>query len=222
VTLSEWRWSSVSDGAKYRDEEWLREQYVNEGRSTYDIADECGCSSTTVNRWLEKHAIKTRPSSGLPPDMLTDEGWLREQYVEEERSTRDIADECGCGSSTISRWLKRHGIGTRSIEGEHNPRWNGGSQPYGLGWNASKRRAVRERDGYICQAPACSVTQDDHLDRYDERLHVHHLIKARDVDDPEERNAAENLITLCRDCHQRWERMAEAGIRPQIDGVTAD
>jgi len=41
-------------------------------------------------------------------------------------------------------------------------------------------------------------------------------------DDPEERNAAENLITLCRDCHQRWERMAEAGIRPQIDGFTAD
>jgi uncharacterized protein YjcR len=206
------------------DGEWLREEYVEKERTTVDIADECGCASSTVAKWLRRHRIETRSRGDPTPGDLIDEGWLREEYVEKERTTRDIADECGCAFSTVGDWLRRHGIKIRPQhpEGEHHPNWNGGSQPYGPGWNASKRRTVRERDGHTCQDPACSVTQDDHLAQYDEKLHVHHLIKARDLDDPEERNAAENLITLCRDCHQRWERMAEAGIRPQIDGVTGD
>jgi len=214
----------VGDGPKYRDEAWLREQYIEEERSIRDIADECGCSCATVSDWLRRHGIETRNGGDKPITQLRDEAWLREQYVKQERTSRDIADECGCSKSTVLRWLKKHGVEARSfgLKGEDNPQWNGGTQPYGSGWNKSKRRAVRERDGHTCQAPACSVTQDDHLDRHDEKLHVHHLIKAREVDDPEERNAAENLVTLCRDCHQRWERIAEAGIRPQIDGVTAD
>jgi 5-methylcytosine-specific restriction endonuclease McrA len=218
----ETRRGGVQTPEELTDKEWLREQYVEEGRTTYEIAERCGCSGWTVGTWLERHGIETRRGGRPTPEELTDEKWLREQYVEKERTTAGIADECGCSGVTVGTWLKRHGIETRAIEGEHHPNWNGGSQPYGSGWNASKRRTVRERDDHTCQDPTCSVTQDDHLDRYDEKLHVHHLIKARDLDDAEERNAAENLITLCRDCHQRWERMAEAGIRPQIDGVTAD
>jgi len=92
---------------------------------------------------------------------------------------------------------------------------------YGPGWNESKRRAVRARDNHCCQD--CGMTQADHSDEHDERLHVHHLIKARDIDDPEERNAMENLITLCRDCHATtWERLSEAGLRPQMSHATTD
>jgi transposase len=208
------------------DEEWLREQYVEKERTQTEIANECGCSGRTVGRWLRNHKIETRPGKRpAPDDRLTDEEWLREQYVEEERSTYDIAEECDCSTFAVGNWLNKHGINTRDPtfrEGESHRYWNGGRQPYGPGFGARKKREVRERDDHTCQDPTCSVTQDDHLAQYDEKLHVHHLIKARDVDDPEERNAAENLITLCRDCHQRWERMAEAGIRPQIDGVTGD
>jgi len=328
----------VSDDPKYRDEDWLREQYVEERRTTADIAKECGCSPATISNWLSRNSIETRGAGGptAADKRLTDEAWLREQYVQKGRTRSDIAEECECSRGTVSNWLRRndirvrrfqpsvekklrckewmseqyvsnrnstleiadklncspgtvnrylreHGIEVRSQqeskrpskdsplldkgylaekcgswggvsevadecgvepnvvrywlsihgvespieqagipEGESHPRWDGGPQSYGPGWNASKRRAVRERDDHTCQDPTCSVTQDDHLAQYDQKLHVHHLIKARDVDDPEVRNAPENLVTLCRDCHQRWERMAEAGIRPQIDGVTAD
>jgi 5-methylcytosine-specific restriction endonuclease McrA len=62
------------------------------------------------------------------------------------------------------------------------------------------------------------VTQSEHIDDHDTKLHVHHLKKARNVSDPEKRNAPENLITLCRDCHQKWEKMADAGLVPELVG----
>ena len=201
-------------------EEWLREQYAEKRRSTLDIAEQCECSSRTVNYWLTKHGIETRSQNPIPDQRLADEEWLREQYVEKRRTSADIAEQCGCHSRTVIEWMKRHGIESRNVSGANHPKWNGGEIPYGPGWNDSKRRQVRERDGYECAD--CGTTQAEHKAKYDQKLHVHHLIKARNIDDAEERNASENLLTLCRDCHREWERLSEAGIRPQIDGVTAD
>lgn len=42
------------------------------------------------------------------------EVWLREQYVVERRSCRDIADDCGVAHVTIYRHLRLLGIPTRS------------------------------------------------------------------------------------------------------------
>lgn len=264
--MNQWR--------KYRDEDWLREQYVEKRRSIRDIASGCVCSATTVRRWLEKHGIETR-SEGKPAadTRLSDAEWLYEQYIEKDCSQKEIADMCGCGQKTVSRWLKRHDIQTGSsgrpaaderltdaewlreqyveqkrdiphiaelcgcsvgavsrwldkhqietrptkLWGEENPNYNGGPRSYGPGWTRKKRRQVRERDNYTCQDPHCSVTQEKHLEEHGAGLHVHHLRKARDVEDPKERNAAENLITLCRDCHRRWEKIADAGLVPQLD-----
>lgn len=48
---------------KYRDSDWLEEQYVDQKRSTPDIADECGVSTQTICRWLGEHNIETRDRS---------------------------------------------------------------------------------------------------------------------------------------------------------------
>ena len=265
----------MSDEPKYRDEEWLRERYVEEGLTQKEISNLCDCCQHTISVWLRKHDIQTRCSRDQTPEQLadagflrthylskgmsvseiaeqvgchastvrrwmyrhdiemerwrkgattprelTERGWLLKQYEEKGRSLEEIASTLSCSSSVVSKWCKRHGIPTRKQKGEQHYRWCGGKKPYGPGWNDSKRRQVRERDGYECAD--CGTTQTEHKTEYDEKLHVHHLIKARDIDDPEERNAPENLITLCRDCHREWERLSEAGIRPQIDGVTAD
>ena len=104
----------MSDEPKYRDEEWLREQYVGQRRTTTDIAGGLGCGAKTVQRWLKKHGIETRKGGPQCPDeRLKDADWLREQYVERERTIYDIADGLGCGAKTVQRWLKRHGIETR-------------------------------------------------------------------------------------------------------------
>jgi transposase-like protein len=206
------------------EEEWLREQYVDKKKSMADIGEQCGCHKHTVRRWLHKHNIKI-PEGGYqtPADeRLTDPDWLHEQYAKSEKSLSEIADEIGCSLSAVWRWLDQHEIDTREpssndgLSGEDHAQWKGGKFPYGPGWTEQKRCAVRERDNYCCQDPNCAVTQEQHFDEYGERLHVHHLHKARNIDDPEDRNAKENLITLCRGCHARWEKMADAGLVPEV------
>jgi hypothetical protein len=44
----------------WQDEDTLREEYVENGRSSYDLADEWGCDSKTVRNWLERFNIEKR------------------------------------------------------------------------------------------------------------------------------------------------------------------
>lgn len=90
-------------GRSYRDREYLHEQYVERGRSAASIAEECGVSSSTVNRWLQRLDIERA-------DRYRDESWLRKQYLQECRDQDDIAAECGVATTTICHWLARHGI----------------------------------------------------------------------------------------------------------------
>jgi len=207
------------------DPDWLRQEYLEKKQSSYEIAESNDFSPTTVRAWLSRHNIETRGKNARLPDRrLKNSDWVREQYLEQEKSTREISDLCGCSRKTVTFWLNEHEIEGRHTTptGNDHPSWNGGPKPYGNGWNGAKRRTVRRRDNHTCQDPRCTVTQADHLDEYGEKLHVHHLRKARDVDDAAERNAKENLITLCRGCHRRWEKIADAGLVPQISPEPAD
>lgn len=47
----------------YCDGEWLREKYVEEGLSTHEIADICGCGPKAICDWLDRHGIETRSMS---------------------------------------------------------------------------------------------------------------------------------------------------------------
>jgi len=87
----------------YRDPEYLHEQYVERRRSATSIAEECGVSASTVNRWVRRLDIERVAR-------YQDESWLREQYLQECRDQADIAEECGVATTTICHWLARHGI----------------------------------------------------------------------------------------------------------------
>lgn len=45
------------ENTKYRDEQWLREKYVDEGLLQREIAELCGCSPRTISYWLDKHGV---------------------------------------------------------------------------------------------------------------------------------------------------------------------
>lgn len=98
--------------------------------------------------------------------------------------------------------------------GVDHPNWNGGTFPYGPGWNDAKKEQIRERDGRECQS--CGRSEEEHIELYDKKHTVHHIQKARNFDDPEQRNHPDNLITLCEtgECHHKWEMMAP--LRPQV------
>ena len=45
----------------YRNEEWLTAVYHGEGLTLKQIGDACGVSPMTINQWLVKHGITSRP-----------------------------------------------------------------------------------------------------------------------------------------------------------------
>jgi len=107
---------------KYHQEEWLREQYIFERKSSTKIADECGVTSTTILSWLDKHGIPRRDASQSQIEEIKkfhDEDWLRDQYVNEKRSMRDIAEECGVSPSGVKKWIDRFDIKTRGPSEYH-------------------------------------------------------------------------------------------------------
>jgi len=81
--------------------------------------------------------------------------------------------------------------------GPRNPHWKGGKiYYYGPSWN-SQRNAARKRDNYTCQH--CGVTEDI----LGKQLDVHHIHKFRlfGLDNHEQANHLDNLISLCHQCH---------------------
>jgi uncharacterized protein YjcR len=206
---------------RYNDEEWLREQYIQQRRPIADIAEICGCCSHTVDKWLDIYQIGSNDISSSTQiddknydecrlrDKYKKETWLVKRYEKRGESAKEIAEMCGCSYSTIGKWLAIHDIDTSFYSSDST------GFRYGPGWNENKRNQVRELDNHECAN--CGMTQEDHQSEHNCKLHVHHLIKARDIDDAEKRNAVKNLVTLCASCHRKWEQMSKMRIKPQID-----
>ena len=112
--------NSKGDVKPLRNADWLREQYVEKGMSSYEIADELGVSDVTVSDWMNRHGIELRPvfermSKGeIRP--LRDQEWLRERYVEQGRSTVEIAEELGVSIHPVRDYLNEYDIEIRSNE----------------------------------------------------------------------------------------------------------
>jgi 5-methylcytosine-specific restriction endonuclease McrA len=76
---------------------------------------------------------------------------------------------------------------------------------YGDNWDKIAKE-VRKRDNYTCQA--CGKEQSS----CDRKLDVHHVVPLRKFNDPKKANEFDNLIALCRYCHNKWEGIP---LRPQ-------
>lgn len=106
----------------WKDGDVMRELYHGQQLSFAQIADELDCSESTVETWIERHGIETRdtPESVMLAahddaalSVLRDRDTLHERYVEDKQPPADIAAEIGCGTNTVRRWLRRHGIELR-------------------------------------------------------------------------------------------------------------
>lgn len=105
--------------------EVLEDLYVDQQLSQSEIADELGCTKSTVGRWLDKHDIETR--EGGDPCVQGDTPWrneetLRRLYVDEGMSTNAIGEELGCHGPTVARWLRNHGIEVRDHGTHQDPK----------------------------------------------------------------------------------------------------
>lgn len=205
----------------YRDESWLREQYVAKGRLGREIAEECGIERSTLYYWLEKFGIEVDRGVGYRPDepeKYRDADWLQQKYHDEEMSTSEIAELCDTTKETIRRWMGRHDIDLRPVEEAIALSWDGDeerrellrelrskegvdTQFYHTSEWRQTRQAVLERDGYICQ----------NCGRWALNAHAHHETP---VSEGGAKFDMDNIVTLCRECHA-----AEHPNRPLLQHV---
>ena len=106
-----------TDDTRYKDEESLRELYVDDGLSKLEIAERCGVSESTVQYWMTKYGIDARDFSGAQllrnekRDMpYQDEYLLYTLYWEHELNTREIADRLGCTQLPITTRMNKYDI----------------------------------------------------------------------------------------------------------------
>ena len=146
-------------GKQYRDPNWLKEHYVEKAKPMQELADMCGCSISTIHTWIGKHGFQRRSKSeslrrahGTNEGKYNDAEWLYEEYVENERSGLELADECGVHVDTIYKRLDEHDIDRRSIKDATNASdkmgWEGREHP---AWNESiVPLYTHGRDNYEC------------------------------------------------------------------------
>ena len=119
---SEWKMSihaghvhnGDADGEKYpwRDAEWLRRKYWDEGLTQEKIAEEADTHPNQIRRWMDKLDVETRPThwnSRKYPE-LGDEEYLRRVWVEERLSKEEIAEDVGCAPRTVPNVMREYGI----------------------------------------------------------------------------------------------------------------
>lgn len=115
-----------------------------------------------------------------------------------------------CSDECNAEWLSENMSGE-----DHENVWKGGHvNYYGPNWREQREKAL-ERDGYRCQV--CSVDESD----YHLPLDVHHIKRVKKFKDEYEypewykkANKLDNLISLCRSCHKRWEGIP---LTPEVD-----
>ena len=170
-----------------------------------------------TRHFTKEHKEKLRlaqPHRIIPPqkDLLVN------LYLEQRKSTREIANQLGRNQRRIMSWLKLYSIPRRtykenkmpvkkggthnwgykiseSVKGKRNGSWAGGLSPaqYPRVFNKRLKEEIRKRDNYTCQK--CGMTEIEHRIRYGRILTVHHI-------DYNKQNCKENnLTTACVKCN---------------------
>ena len=199
-------------------EEWVRSKYLEEEKSTIEIAKEIGCNRTAVNGALKKFGIVARGRISKY-DLLRDKEWLKKKYVDEKLTLDEIAELTKSTRGNVGCHLNTMGITLRSPsearlmsgkvkykKGTGNNLWKGGitrrikcaDHPMAMknGYITWERNILEHYyEKYLedigCQYPHCDV---------DFVLEIHHRDGNRENDSPE------NLIILCPNHHKAIER----------------
>lgn len=186
----------------------LKRLYCEEHKSTIDLSERFGVAPGTISNWLRSYDLRVRTKAESLAQYVPDRGKLRELHWEEEMTLKEIADHFDANHGTVNGWFTRRDIPTRTYTGEEAARWQGGYERYyGPSWPEQRQKRLK-MDGWSCVV--CSLSNDEHIEKHGNGLHVHHIRPLRQFKEPEgvdyeSANEIENLITLCQVCHNEWE-----------------
>lgn len=194
---------------KYKDGEWLENEYYINKRSSTDIANECGVWPSVIIKYLHLYKIPIRskkenrllfPGSGFAGHKHTEESKkktsdkLRGREVSEEtklKLSKSLMNRTFSEETLLK--MKQSSIGIRCDD--KNGNWKGGTsrKPYSITWSPRAIEEVRKRFNSICII--CGKTEEEN----GAKMSVHHINynKLSEYDD--------NWITvpLCYSCHMK-------------------
>lgn len=141
--------------------------------------------------------------------------WSKKTFAESENTVLVTCETCGAefyktrphARRTDDHFCDYDCFGTfweDKSAGSDNPRWKGGSiRNYGESWDEAREAALK-RDSWLCRS--CGRCSDE----IENQIEVHHITALRefvhdDGTDFESAHDLDNLVTLCKMCHQQVE-----------------
>lgn len=115
--VTDYGYSDADPSDTYQDKAWLYDQYWRRDRYIRAIAEDCGVSFSTIQRWLDKHGIQRRTKGGVNAYLFMqtmDYDAMHREYVQERKSVYQIADEYDISHSLAQSQLDGHGIDRRT------------------------------------------------------------------------------------------------------------
>lgn len=97
----------------WRYEGILKTLYLENDWTIEEIANELGGYKRTIRTWLNRHDIK-KSDADDEDNKYRNETVMRRMYIDKEMSVTEISNKLDCHHSTISKWLARHNIQTRT------------------------------------------------------------------------------------------------------------
>lgn len=107
------------DEPPWRDEDLLRDLYLRQEQTSYEIAELFECNPATIQNWLHEFDVPVRGPGGSPRDAnYKDETWLKTHYIDEEWSAYEIGEEEDISTNTVYKWLAEFQIPRRPAASE--------------------------------------------------------------------------------------------------------
>lgn len=184
----------------------LYELYWGDGLTTREVAEELGGSQGIIQRRMVEYGIPRRNESDTVASFVfkhRSREWKQREYVEKGKSIYQLARENNVWHEWVRRQLHQEGINLRNnwfTDRHSEDELERLDYNYGGDWE-DIRQDVLDRDNHTCQGCA---TPEDELER---PLEAHHIQGFRTFADSENANELENLVALCRTCHNRWETL---------------
>ena len=105
----------ISKFTELNDYDWLYQKYHVENATMSEIAEIVGCSLTMVFRAMKSHGIELSNTIFRHHPKLSDEKWVYEKYIIDEKSASEIAASIGCELTLVYRSLETHNIKKRTL-----------------------------------------------------------------------------------------------------------
>lgn len=213
-TTSEANRCKIPKYSKILTKKFLYREYIINKKSTLQIAKIAKCCVTTIADDLRKYDIDMRTigeANELKWSKILTKKFLHQEYITKKKSMTKIAKEVGCDTGAVWRKFIKYNIFCRTkreigkmsnVSGKNNPMYGklgklnpnyieGLIREYPVEFNSILKESIRTRDNHVCQI--CGKTTK----KNGRKLDVHH------IDYIKENLDSLNLISLCRQCHQK-------------------